>query len=307
MQLNLFTPDRLPHHPHCSDNLGNTQIRCVSNAMRRRYIQPNAPVRRYWFVYDVDREGAALAWENVAAEPNFSVINPANGHAHLLYCLDVPIYLEGKARIAPINYAAAVQAAYTDLLGADVGYQENLCKNPLHEHWRVREGCPWAYDLDELASWIPADRLTKYKRRKRTMQQGIGRNCTLFDTLRTWAYQNINKTAWISKDAWFRAIEGQAQAINGQFPVPLPFSEVKATARSVAKWVWKVLRGSQAEYIAETHTSEIQAARGRKSGESRRKGTPLENDPEPWKAEGVSRATWYRRQQKTLFDSGSDE
>ena len=37
-----------------------------------------------------------------------------------------------------------------------------------------------------------------------------------------------------------------------------------------------------------------QAARGRRSGEARRAGTPLEHDRAPWDALGVSRRTWYR-------------
>jgi hypothetical protein len=58
--------------------------------------------------------------------------------------------------------------------------------------------------------------------------------------------------------------------INSDFGPPLTWSEVKATARSVAKWVWQNLRGSQQDYINRTHTSEMQSARGRRSGEKRR-------------------------------------
>ncbi len=290
---------RLPHHPYCSDQLGSTQIRCLSNAIKHRYIQPNDPVRRWLFVYDVDREGAAYAWDNIVAEPNFSVINRVNGHAHLFYCLDTPVYLLGKARIAPLKYATAVQAAYKKLLGADPSYQENLCKNPLHESWLVLNGPEWAYDLDELASFVPEKELRNAKRRKSTMQVGFGRNVSLFDAIRTWAYRCFNSTRWISFDAWHRAVEAQAQERNGQFPVPLAWSEVKAIAKSVSRWVWGNFDPST--------FSEIQAARGRKSGAARRKGTALEHDRKPWLAEGVSRATWYRhrrhQKQKSQFDN----
>lgn len=294
-QLKLFTAATLPRKPYCTDDLSlGLQIRTLEHALRRRYVQPNEPVRRHWLVYDVDREGASEAWDGVAAEPNLTVINPANGHGHLLYALDVPVYLKGKASVKAIRYAAAVDAAYTDLLDADRGYVGLICKNPLHGQWRVLQGPDWAYALGDLAEWIPADRLASYKRRKRTLLTGLGRNCTLFDTLRAWAYRNVNRTAWVSAAAWNRAVQVEAEAINALFPTPLALPEVKATAKSVAGWVWKMLRGSQADYIGRTHQSDVQAARGRKSGESRRKGTPLEHDREPWIEQGVSRATWYR-------------
>ena len=49
-----------------------------------------------------------------------------------------------------------------------------------------------------------------------------------------------------------------------------------------------------------TERSRLQAERGRqggiKSGQARRKGTALEHNREPWKALGISRSTWFRRQ-----------
>ena len=41
--------------------------------------------------------------------------------------------------------------------------------------------------------------------------------------------------------------------------------------------------------------SEQNREKGIKSGEARRKGTPLELDPKPWEAMGISRGTWYRK------------
>ncbi|MEG1160309.1 MAG: primase C-terminal domain-containing protein, partial [Acidaminococcaceae bacterium] len=50
----------------------------------------------------------------------------------------------------------------------------------------------------------------------------------------------------------------QMEAINSGFEQPLPYSEVKATAKSIAKWVWQ--RFSYGDF------SEIQAKRGAKGG-----------------------------------------
>lgn len=297
MQLELFK-SRLSKKPHCTDYLGSMQIRTAAHAVKRRYIQPNEPLRRHWLVFDVDYEGACEAWRDVCAEPQLTVINPNNAHAHLLYCLDVPIYLMGNASLKPAQYASAVYAAYLKRLGADPGYSEKICKNPLHSDWKVLKGPAYGYDLDELASWVSPRELRNAKKSKEAMEQGWGRNVSLFNTVRTWAYRSFNGTPWLSFDAWHRAVEAQTQQLNGDFPDPLPFSEVKTISKSVAMWIWKNFDSST--------FSDIQAARGRKSGAKRRKGSIQEQ--QPWVELGVSRATWYRRQQqKTLFDSGTEQ
>lgn len=295
--IGLFSSERLPRKPYCSDELDyGVKIRTLTHALRCRYIQPNDPCRRHWLVFDVDREGAAFAWEHTVAEPNITVVNPNNDHAHLLYCLDVPIYLLGKVSIKPIKFAAAVESLYHTALDACDGYAGLLCKNPLHKSWKVLSGPTWAYDLKSLVvEYFPPAKIKKAKRRRKLLT-GLGRNCTLFEALRLWAYRNINRTAWVSYDVWHRAVMDEAGQIAAQFTAaPLPYSEIKATAKSVSKWVWQTLRGLQSEYVARTHTPEVQAARGRKSGEARRKGSITE--AAPWEELGISRATWYRRQQ----------
>jgi hypothetical protein len=57
---------------------------------------------------------------------------------------------------------------------------------------------------------------------------------------------------------------------NGDFDNPLDSREVWHVVKSVSKWTWRnmTLEGWH-QFVAKTHTSEIQAARGRKSGASR--------------------------------------
>ncbi|WP_034250509.1 primase C-terminal domain-containing protein, partial [Arsenophonus nasoniae] len=94
---------------------------------------------------------------------------------------------------------------------------------------------------------------------------GLGRNCTVFEKTRKWAYRAIRR-GWPAFAQWFAACFERAMGYNVQFPVPLSEPEVKAIAKSVAKWTHKrFTEKTFAEYVARTHTPEIQSARGRKS------------------------------------------
>ena len=68
----------------------------------------------------------------------------------------------------------------------------------------------------------------------------------------------------------------------------------------IAKSVTRYCRRNLASGQTQRQLSLIQALKGKhgggKSGASRRKGTPLEQDRAPWEAEGVSKRTWYYRQ-----------
>ena len=75
--------------------------------------------------------------------------NPQNGHAHLIYGLDVPVRTAPDAKSAPLRYAAAVDCALRAVLGADEDYAGLICKNPLHPHWRVTEWEPRLYRVWE--------------------------------------------------------------------------------------------------------------------------------------------------------------
>jgi len=257
--LELFR-QRLPRKPYHTDTLSDgLRIRDVQRAIKARYIQPNGPTHRYWLVYDVDRSGAALDWHDRGAPPPTIVAqNPINGHAHLVYGLEVAVRTAPDAKSGPLRYAAAVDCALRVLLGADEGYAGLICKNPLHPHWRVTEWEPRLYELGDLDSWLD---LSAYgDRRKRLPDYGLGRNCNLFERLRHWAYRAIRQ-GWPDYDRWHEAVLVRARAYN-DFETPLPESEVRATAKSVAKWTHQRL--SPAGFVA------IQAQRGRRKGEKQR-------------------------------------
>lgn len=257
-QLDLFL-DHLPARPYCTDSLpAGLVVRGKIQAITKRYIQPNGPTHLYWIPYDVDRETASIDWQDRnCPAPNIIVTNPQNGHAHLLYGLEVPVRKAPDAQLKPLRYAAAVEYALCEKLAGDYGYAGLIVKNPLHRDWIVQTPQEAPYSLGWLADYID---LEKIDHRKRPAEYGLGRNCTVFNSLRLWAYHAIRQ-GWPNFEAWYSACLERATSYN-TFPAPLPFTEIKATARSVSKWVYR-------NFSARSFAA-VQAARGRKSGEARR-------------------------------------
>ncbi|PAV04115.1 hypothetical protein CBG25_07735 [Arsenophonus sp. ENCA] len=71
------------------------------------------------------------------------------------------------------------------------------------------------------------------------------------------------RRGWPAFAQWFAACFERAMGYNVQFPVPLSEPEVKAIAKSVAKWTHRrFTEKAFAEYVARTHSPEIQAIRG---------------------------------------------
>ena len=94
VQLDLFCSG-LPRRPYAVDQLGHRLlITSAPRAMRQRYIQVNPPWMRVFLVFDVDRQEAALAWEDADLPPPlWTAVNRENGHAHSGWALDAPVLL----------------------------------------------------------------------------------------------------------------------------------------------------------------------------------------------------------------------
>ncbi|EAQ6272734.1 TPA: hypothetical protein JLS18_004586 [Escherichia coli] len=121
----------------------------------------------------------------------------------------------------------------------------------------------------------------------------IGRNCTLFDRTRKWAYRAIRQ-GWPEYDQWLQACYERARVYNLQFSAPLDENEVNGIAKSIAKWTHgKLSKESFDEYVIRAHSSEIQSVRGKRS--KRNAVVDSEQTIQPWIRLGISRATYYRR------------
>lgn len=257
-QLDLF--DSLPNKPYCMDEKpGYMLIRTKAIAVKKPYIQVNPPFTTIYFVFDDDQEDSALSWFDAGLpQPFWTTQNPLNGHCHHCYKLEIPLCTSEFASVKAIKYAQAVYYAYALKLGADIGYSQLITKNPLHPQWRTTYWTKQAYSLDYLADFVDLPK----KLPKKLEVVGLGRNVTMFEKGRHWAYKAIRDYMHHnSSHEWEKAVRAQIEAINNSFEQPLPYSEVKATAKSIAKWVWQ--RFSYGEFSA------VQAKRGAKGGKAK--------------------------------------
>jgi hypothetical protein len=210
-------------------------------------------------VFDIDRQDAYFAWSDAnLPTPTWIAKNRQNGHAHIGYMLLAPVCTTHRAKQNVIQYLAKIEQAYSLALGADRGYTGLITKNPCHGTWENHTFGVQPYDLNYLADFVELQEL------KTDLKEvsGLGRNCMMFDTVRFWAYEAIRAFISGSPDSWYAEVLKVATNANGAFLEPLPHSEVKATAKSIARWVWRNHSDAHVKFI------ERQAAKGRKGDSS---------------------------------------
>lgn len=268
-QLELFDEKRWPRKPYCTDALeAGLKVRSLKSALQRAYVQANPPHLRVWSIFDIDRPGGGGAWEDAnLPPPSWTTINKKNGHAHSVWGLRAPVLVDGLgARDAPLRYLCAVESLMREKLQADVGYAGLITKNPAHPLWHTLRGPRLAYDLSELAEYLPG--LEKHCTRKRVEEVGLGRNVTLFDQTRRWAYKGI-RGYWGSGlqgwNRWLNAVNLKALTYNGDFKTPLQGNEVWHIAKSVAKWTW---RNTTANGFSEWQSVQAQKALKKRWGDN---------------------------------------
>jgi hypothetical protein len=261
LQTELFAPDLWPRVMLCTDDYDYGSYRRRQNqALKRAYIQPNLPFLHFRSVYDIDRAGGGMVWEDVGLPPpTWAAVNPTNAHAHLAYGITTPVYTCEAKNQRPLRYLHAIESGFKELLDADQGYTGNLTKNPLHRDWRTLWGPVKSYDLAYLADFVDLKRHSPLQGVK-VAEIGVGRNVTLFNFTRSWAYRAVRK--YERYEPWYQAVLERCLARNGDFgggDGPMNYNEVKAIARSIAKWVWS--RFDFKAYVARTHTPEMQSFR----------------------------------------------
>ena len=229
--------DSLPEKVRSTNNFEEgTKFRKKENALEFKYLEVSQFLKKQ-IIIDIDRPGAANDWEykNLPA-PSWIAINPKNAHCHYCYQLNTPVVYTEAGRRAPQQYFEAVDNALTNCLDGDKAYIGKFTKNPLHPAWKIITHYT-SYDLADFQEYID---LTP--RRKIDLNIDIeGRNCTLFHTLRFFAYRVVKKH--IDYEKFKAEVEDRGFRINLEFADwasgQLNAKEVLQTINSIAKWTWK--------------------------------------------------------------------
>lgn len=325
----------LPGWMPCTDNLCHGHVLAPRRvALQRRYLRPNTDRLCRWLFVDIDREDAALAYDEAnVAVPNVIVLNPANGHAHYGYCLGIPVITSDKARHEPIMFLQGISRVLTRRLGADPGFRNYLVKNPLHPDWHTVWLQPYCYRLNDLAVWLEPEDMAFLSASRETEFAQAGRNCLLTSELSKFGL----RTAWRYRDsgwtleAYQRVLRERAFDLNAVFDEPLGFGEVMGIVRSVGKWAWRLSTAEKFSQIQRwraltrrrlnehvlaeiPHLEELSGAEvAQILGCSRRNARRYHATPrhqyeanslsrkQPWEAMGISRSTWYRRKKAGLL------
>jgi hypothetical protein len=248
-------------------------------------------------LHDIDGPGAYYAHDDAnVPQPNVIMVNPENGHAHSAYLLSAPVARHSASRVGPLRYFGAVERGIARRVGADRHYAGLIAKNPLHVDWKVEWRREQPYALTELAGSLFDSDMAPDRSAHTTL--GAGRNVTVFDELRSFAYCEVLKfkrddAGIVGLDAFRARLEAVALGINTQFPEALNLTEVRAIAKSVAKWTWA--------HFSEAAFSRLQSLRVQR----RWAGHVAASTTKPWESMGISRATYYRRRAKQEIKNAS--
>jgi hypothetical protein len=247
--LTLFR-ERLPQKPYATDDPSQgLRIMPAEAALRRCYVQVGRyPHAAFRLVLDVDHPGDH--WWDRAGElpPSLILANPENKHAHLFYELIDPVPTNAQKSVGLLADVETMLEAY---FAADPAYVGLMARNPVW--WREHDpahllgsGKTWtlselAHNLHHLLPW-------GWKKAEREAS-GYGRNCTLFDRLRRYAYLHVEAFRRNGNPAGFRSfLEAYAKAQNQTLfqthpKGPLLDWEVKHIAKSVSGWTWTRYQG----------------------------------------------------------------
>ena len=224
-----------------------------------RYLELNPANSVAVLTLDVDDQERILdllspfAASRPLPEPNWTVLNPRNGHGHPSWCLSVPVHLNRESSMQPQRWIARIAEFYRATAEADAGYAGVLSRNPyMGRGGRTYWGRRQPYTLAELGELLP-----KGYRLPRLPKTAIGRNVSLFQALMRFAGRPANREV---------PLMPVAEALNEEFHESLPGGEIRSSVKSVA--------GYRATWIAEGryygHDSATQQARQAKGAAARR-------------------------------------
>jgi hypothetical protein len=209
-----------------------------SDAVRYPWIAHNEGNISYLIV-DVDRPVTRYEiYDAHLPDPNFLVLNRISGHCQYFWRLHTPVYSWPSQRQSrAYSYYEAIETQFVKKLRGDPDFVGHMAKNPLHKKWDIQIGRDDPYELNELAEW------SLFGKKNKTSEVTIsddpaGRNCSLFDELRSWAYTRHSEANQASYEAWLDQVMTRSFALNTAFQNRLSIAEVRSVAKSVARFVY---------------------------------------------------------------------
>jgi hypothetical protein len=203
---------------------------------------------------DVDHDGAGVAWLDAGLpQPTFIIRRRTNGHAHLIWELRRWVRVGTRAE----RFLRRVRAAFTEACEGDPSYSGRFQHNPLAAWaWDVRVSPSEPYSLGELSTHI--DLFSAAARASGAKidpdNEALGRNCSVFEHVRTAAYRLVPRfRREADYDAFEAAVRDRVEGQNDAFPTPLPSRDVRSLTKSIARWTWSVYgRGAKAAEASRT-------------------------------------------------------
>ena len=284
--------ERLPRYPYATDDpRQGMRPRRKERALEHVYIQVGRyPHAIFRIVLDLDEPTWWDAMDRIP--PTLTIPNPqAPWKAHIVYELDPPVWLsspeahEGQGN--PFALVREVDALLRAYFGADPAYNGLLGRNPLVHPHLIGGGKLWDLPslLEELRDLTPRRRAQAY-----LDTATYGRNCTLFDHVRAFAYGVV--AMYRGKPNGFelfrQAVAHEAHRLNrelfrGHPQGPLPPNEVGWVVKSVAKWTFYRYRGTRVWPVSGTGRPDrsrlspaaralVEPLRGEEVEEARRRG-----------------------------------
>lgn len=257
--------EKLPKKPYRTNQKGFLGIAKKEMAIKSKLLQHNQPCLIHWIVLDCDTEYAVeVAQEKhiLIPIPNFVVYNTENWHSHLFFGLQDPVCKSFNARQKPLHYLACINYSLNNMFDGDMSYGGLISKNPLHKSHKTQILNNKLWKLNDFKEYLRIP--TSLPKKQEVM--GLGRNCTIFDTVRKWAYKQVLAYRIAGgRASFYQAVLKHCEHINNGFPVPLHYSELRGIAKSISNWVFD----KYTSRMSDDEFSKLQAERGRKSGEKR--------------------------------------
>ncbi|CAI3798162.1 hypothetical protein GLGCALEP_02010 [Pseudomonas sp. MM221] len=280
---------KLPPKPYHTNNYTfGKQVGSLKSALKSTYLQPNSLTHKYFIILDLDNDTSVLDWTDKGLPPPHLIVrNLDNGRSHMTYILNTSVKIDVSGRLKPLKYCSDVEHGLAVRVGADMNYNGLLTKNPFNSSaFKVLSFADQPYDLDYLNEFVDKELVKKQReaKKKKNIEDGFasGRNCTLFDNLRVWAYNNWQHHHPAELQS---VIHEQAEQFNN-FECQLGRREVDTIADSVYRFI--------SRNFSMERLNELKSERAKQSRQ-KSKGNVIYTGEKPWEADGVSSSTYYYR------------